>query len=148
MNYNFHFKFFSELSTTELYCLLQLREEVFVIEQNCIYKDIDTIDINCFHLLMTKGSELIGYCRIIEPGTKFINSSIGRVIIKQTYRGRKLGLPLMKEAIMQCKKKWPNSGISISAQAHLTSFYSSLGFEVKGEIYDEDGIPHIKMEIE
>jgi len=147
MDYNFSFKHFSELSAAELYVVLQLRQNVFIIEQNCIYPDLDNVDLSCFHLMMTNDSDLIGYCRIIEPGIAYNTSSIGRVIIKTAFKGKKLGLQLMKEAILCCKNNWPDSGISISAQAHLKGFYSSLSFVEQGKIYDEDGIPHIKMEL-
>lgn len=146
MNHTFLIKHFSELTSIELYQVLQLRQDVFIIEQNCIYPDIDSVDLTCYHLLMTNNMELIGYCRVIEPGVKYPASSIGRVVIKPFFRGNKLGYPLMNQAINYCLKKWTNSGISISAQAHLKEFYARLGFVKKGEIYDEDGIPHIKME--
>jgi ElaA protein len=148
MDYNFSFKHFSELSTTELYKILQLRQDVFIIEQNCIYADLDNVDLNCYHLMMIKNSELICYCRIIAPGIKYKSSSIGRVIVRPKYRGNKLANSLMKESISCCRKAWKNFGISISAQAHLKDFYSSLGFKQQGEIYDEDGIPHLKMVLE
>jgi len=148
MDYNFSYKHFSELSTTELYKILKLRQDVFIVEQSCIYADLDDVDLNCFHLLMTKNSELIGYSRIIAPGVKYTRSSIGRVIIKPEFRGNKLAYSLMKKSINCCKIDWKYFGISISAQAHLKNFYFSLGFIQQGEVYDEDGIPHIKMVLE
>jgi ElaA protein len=148
MDYNFSYKHFSELSTTELYKILKLRQDVFIVEQNCIYADLDDVDLNCFHLMMIKNSELIGYSRIIAPGIKYTSSSIGRVIIKPEFRGNKLAYSLMKESINCCNIDWKNFGISISAQFHLMNFYFSLGFIQHGEVYDEDGIPHIKMVLE
>jgi ElaA protein len=147
MDNKFFFKHFSELTTFEMYKILQLRQDVFIIEQQCIYPDLDNVDLNCFHLVMKNENELIGYCRIIEPGIKYESSSIGRVIIKPEYRGKKLGIPLMTEAIKLCKLHWGKYDVSISAQAHLQKFYSSLGFICKGEIYNEDGIPHVKMQL-
>jgi predicted GNAT family N-acyltransferase len=111
MDHNFCYKHFSELSTTELYKILKLRQDVFIVEQNCIYADLDDVDLNCFHLMMIKNSELIGYSRIIAPGIKYTSSSIGRVIIKPGFRGNKLAYSLMKESINCCNIDWKNFGM-------------------------------------
>ena len=139
-------KSFDELNKNELYDLLKLRSEVFVVEQNCVYQDIDDKDIKGTHFFGQDGSDLIAYLRVMEAGVLYPNHiSIGRVVIKQTHRNKKLGNEILAEAIDFCRKKFPKTPIKISAQTHLKSFYNQLGFEFKGEAYLEDGIPHCAM---
>ena len=142
-------KSFNELSKNELYDLLKLRSEVFVVEQNCVYQDIDDKDIKGTHFFGQDGSDLIAYLRVTEAGVLYPNHiSIGRVVIKKTHRNKKLGNEILAEAIDFCRKKFPKTPIKISAQTHLKSFYNQLGFEFKGEAYLEDGIPHCAMYLE
>ena len=139
-------KSFDELNKNELYDLLKLRSEVFVVEQNCVYQDIDDKDIKGTHFFGQDGSDLIAYLRVTEAGVLYPNHiSIGRVVVKQTHRNKKLGNEILANAIDFCRKKFPKTPIKISAQTHLKSFYNQLGFEFKGEAYLEDGIPHCAM---
>jgi|TARA_B110000908_G_scaffold169305_1_gene226166 ElaA protein len=142
-------KSFDELNKNELYDLLKLRSEVFVVEQNCVYQDIDDKDIKGTHFFGQDGSDLIAYLRVMEVGVLYPNHmSIGRVVVKQTHRNKKLGNEILANAIDFCRKKFPKTPIKISAQTHLKSFYNQLGFEFKGEAYLEDGIPHCAMYLE
>ena len=139
-------KSFDELSKNELYDLLKLRSEVFIVEQNCVYQDIDDKDIKGTHFFAHDGSDQIAYLRVMELGVFYPNHiSIGRVVVKQTHRNKKLGNEILANAIDFCRKKFPKTPIKISAQTHLKSFYNQLGFEFKGEAYLEDGIPHCAM---
>ena len=139
-------KSFDELNKNELYDLLKLRSEVFVVEQNCVYQDIDNKDKKGSHFFAHDGSDLIAYLRVMELGVFYPNHiSIGRVVVKQTHRNKKLGNEILVKAIDFCRKKFPKTPIKISAQTHLKAFYNQLGFEFKGEAYLEDGIPHCAM---
>ena len=139
-------KSFDELNKNELYDLLRLRSEVFVVEQNCVYQDIDNKDKKGSHFFAHDGSDLIAYLRVMELGVFYPNHiSIERVVVKQTHRNKKLGNEILAKAIDFCRKKFPKTPIKISAQTHLKSFYNQLGFEFKGEAYLEDGIPHCAM---
>lgn len=142
----FILKHFNDLSVPELYDLLQLREEVFQIEQNCIYKDIDDKDKECYHLLFYKAKELVAYCRIVPKGISYDEYvSIGRVVSKPKYRKEGFGRLLMKEAMIQMQNLFPDLPIKISAQKYLQKFYESYGFVAEEEWYMEDNIPHIAM---
>ena len=142
-------KSFDELNKNELYDLLKLRSEVFVVEQNCVYQDIDDKDIKGTHIFGHDGNDQIAYLRVMELGVFYPNHiSIGRVVVKQTHRNKKLGNEILANAIDFCRKKFPKTPIKISAQTHLKSFYNQLGFEFKGEAYLEDGIPHCAMYLE
>jgi len=145
MELKFEIKRFNELSTQELYVLLQLRSEVFVVEQNCVYQDIDGKDAKAIHLLGTYNNELVAYVRIFKPGDYFEQASIGRVVVKQMYRDRKWGYDLMKEAIQATETVFNETKITISAQLYLKKFYENLGFTQTSEMYLEDDIPHIEM---
>ncbi|CDF81266.1 GCN5-related N-acetyltransferase [Formosa agariphila KMM 3901] len=138
-------KFFNELTINELYALLQLRSEVFVVEQNCVYQDIDGKDNKALHVLGFKNNELVAYTRIFRSGDYFENASIGRVIVKATERTHKYGYDIMKASIHAVNDEFRETTIKISAQKHLESFYNNLGFNCISEPYLEDGIPHIGM---
>jgi len=139
-------KSFDELNKNELYDLLKLRSEVFVVEQNCVYQDIDHKDIKGSHFFAHNGTDLIAYLRVIELGVFYPNHiSIGRVVVKQTHRNKKFGNEILVKAIDFCRKKFPKTPIKISAQTHLKAFYNQFGFEFKGEAYLEDGVPHCAM---
>ena len=145
MELKFKIKRFNELSLSELYELLKLRSEVFVVEQNCVYLDVDGKDDKAIHLLGTFDDELVAYVRIFKPGDYFDEASIGRVLVKQIYRDRKWGYDLMHEAIRVIKAELNETNITISAQCYLQKFYENVGFIQTSEIYLEDDIPHIEM---
>uniref|UniRef100_UPI0032163A35 GNAT family N-acetyltransferase n=1 Tax=uncultured Draconibacterium sp. TaxID=1573823 RepID=UPI0032163A35 len=141
----FTFKHFSELSTTELYDILQLRAEIFVVEQDCVYNDLDGLDKDAVHQFYKKENKIIAYSRLLKPGTRFPNYSIGRVIVKETERGTRLGIQMMEEAKSFIVNEWKATKIKISAQKYLQKFYENLNFKVVTEEYLEDGIPHFGM---
>lgn len=136
---------FAQLTPATLYSILHLRTEVFVIEQDCVYQDMDNYDQQALHLCGMADSELLGYARLLAPGVKYPAASIGRVITAAMARGTGRGRELMLQAISQCNAQWPGAGITISAQHHLEKFYHSVGFATVSEPYQEDGIPHIEM---
>jgi len=140
-------KSFDELTTLELYALLQLRSEVFVVEQNCAYQDVDGYDQSAMHLLMYLDDELCAYSRLIPPGIKYKSASLGRVVTQRSARGGGHGKALMESAKAHCERLWPQMGLTISAQAYLEKFYQSLGFKTESEPYMEDDIPHIQMRL-
>lgn len=136
---------FSELQNEELYQILKLRNEVFIVEQNCVYQDIDDKDHESYHLMCKVDGNLAGYTRLLPAGLSFKEISIGRVITSPKYRGLGLGKKLIEKSIDFCNTQWENSPIRIGAQLYLLKFYQSLGFIEEGEEYDEDGILHIEM---
>ena len=139
------FKGFSELSPFELYQVLRLRSEVFVVEQECIFLDMDNLDAASMHLQGRINDELIAYVRILPPGLAYEEPSIGRVITSPSARRTGAGKALMKKAIEEANSLYPNSSIKIGAQLYLKKFYEGFGFEQCSEMYLEDGIEHIKM---
>lgn len=145
MSLQFKIKPFNELSTQELYETLRLRSEVFVVEQNCVYQDIDNKDQKAIHVLGYYNDELAAYCRLFDAGNYFDNASIGRVIVSPKYRDKKFGHDLMREAILGVEKQFGKNQITISAQLYLQKFYESHGFVKTSEMYLEDDIPHIEM---
>lgn len=148
MNIDFQCKSFSELSVEELYLLLRLRSEVFIVEQNCPYQDLDNKDQVSYHLLMYKDNELAGYARLLPPGISYKEVSIGRVITSQQFRSKGYGRTLMNKAIEDCVRIFGKQKIVISAQVYALPFYKSLSFVSVGEEYMEDDIPHIQMILE
>lgn len=138
------FKKFNELNPFELYALLALRSEVFVVEQNCIYQDLDGIDQQSIHLLFYNELDLIGTLRIVPKGLIYNEIAIGRVCLDQNYRLKGNGKVLMQAGIEYVMKE-EKQAIRISAQAHLEKFYTDLGFKSTEKAYLEDGIPHIEM---
>ncbi|MBK8353420.1 MAG: GNAT family N-acetyltransferase [Saprospirales bacterium] len=139
-------KYFDDLTIPELYDILQLREEVFQIEQNCIYKDIDDKDKKCFHLMLYKEQELVAYCRLVPAGISYDGyASIGRVVSKPIYRKDGFGKQLMEQAMQKMTQIFSHLPIKISAQAYLQKFYESFGFVRVSDEYMEDDIPHIAM---
>ncbi|WP_159801458.1 GNAT family N-acetyltransferase [Flavobacterium sp. MK4S-17] len=145
MNPEFKIKRFNELSLQELYKVLQLRSEVFVVEQNCVYQDVDGKDEKALHLLGIYDNEIFGYSRLFAPGYYFDDASIGRVAIAMKFRNRKWGHSLIQAAIQGIYSNFGKVPITISAQLYLKNFYESHGFVQQGEVYPEDGIPHIQM---
>ena len=142
----FSCKAFAELSLQELYNIMVLRQEVFVVEQNCPYLDADGKDEASYHLLGYENGEIIAYTRLTPKGITYPkHPSIGRVLTTKKARGKGLGNLLMEESIAYCEKIFGEEAIKISAQCYLLKFYNALGFETIGEEYLEDGIPHISM---
>ncbi len=138
-------KYFNELTVEELYGLLRLREQVFIIEQNCIYPDLDNKDQKAIHILGKLDGKIIAYSRIFKSGDYFETASIGRVVTDNSYRNLKIGHTLVAKSIQEIKNYFKQDFITISAQCYLLGFYKSLGFEPIGEEYLEDNIPHIRM---
>lgn len=145
MTLSYTIKSFDELTNTELYTMLRLRSEIFVVEQNCPYLDLDNKDQKSFHLLYYVNNEFAGSTRLVPAGLSFKENSIGRVVISNSYRGLGLGKKLMEASIEGCYEKFGKGPIRIGAQYHLSKFYQSLGFVEQGEVYEEDEIPHIEM---
>ncbi|MFK7050644.1 MULTISPECIES: GNAT family N-acetyltransferase [Flavobacterium] len=142
----FKIKHFNELSIDELYEILYLRSEVFVVEQNCPYLDVDKKDSKAIHVLGYIDDELASYCRLFNPGDYFQeSSSIGRVVVSPKHRSLKLGHELMKVAIDILETNYYQKDITISAQEYLVKFYQSHGFVITSETYLEDAIPHVEM---
>lgn len=138
---------FDALSLRELHDLLRARQQVFAIEQNCVYLDIDGADEHCLHLAAWRpgGREPLAYARIVPPGLKYAEASIGRVITTAPGRGLGLGRELMRRAVAAAREWHPGHGLRISAQSYLEGFYGGFGFQIVGERYLEDGIPHTEM---
>ena len=138
-------KTFSELDKDELYQILRLRSEVFVVEQVCVYQDIDNKDQIAIHLLYKKEDEIIAYTRIFKKGDYYENPSIGRVVVSKNNRGKDLGKEIMLESMKYISNNIKAEKIELSAQMYLDTFYKDLGFYSKGQEYLEDGIPHQRM---
>lgn len=136
---------FDELSPTQLYAILQLRNEVFVVEQNCVFQDADDKDQPSWHLMGWKDSKLVAYTRLVPAGICYEQPSIGRVVICPKMRKSGLGKELMEKSISMIYKLWQVQPIRISAQLYLKSFYESFGFQQCSEVYLEDNIEHIAM---
>ncbi|MFP8966249.1 GNAT family N-acetyltransferase [Pokkaliibacter sp. CJK22405] len=133
---------FSELTTSQLYHLLKLRQDVFILEQQCLYPDIDGIDPESLHCLWETDGQLDGYIRVIpEPD----QARIGRVVLRESARGTGLAGKLMAEVVRLCEERFPEQDQVLSAQAHLVGFYGRFGFVEESEEYLEDGIPHVDM---
>lgn len=138
---------FDQLSTFQLYQLLQLRVNVFVVEQTCPYPELDNKDHapGACHLLGYQGEQLVACARLLPPGVSYDNASIGRVATLQSARGNGLGHDLLSQALTHCQQLWPQQAIEISAQAHLQAFYRQHGFARTTEVYLEDDIEHVGM---
>ena len=138
-------KSFQELTINELYDILQLRVEVFCVEQNCVYQDIDGKDEKAHHVIGKKDNKIIAYTRIFKPGDYFKEASIGRVVVCKEERQHKYGYDIMEASIQAVSDYFKVTTIKLSAQTYLRKFYNNLGFKEIGEEYLEDGIPHIAM---
>jgi ElaA protein len=139
------FKSFKELTPHELYAIMQLRSEVFVVEQNCPYQDADNKDPDSHHLMCWKDHGLIAYTRIVAPGISYVESSIGRVVTSPSVRKTGIGKILMRKSIEAARNLYPQHSIKIGAQLYLKRFYESFSFVQTSETYLEDNIPHIEM---
>ena len=140
-------KKFDALSVAELYQILRLRSEIFVVEQNCVYQDLDNKDQKALHLFGEYDGKIIAYSRLFKAGDYFDCSSIGRVVVATNYRDKKFGHDLIKQGIAEIRNNFNEENITISAQLYLKKFYESHGFIQTSEMYLEDDIPHIEMKI-
>ncbi|NQZ31995.1 MAG: GNAT family N-acetyltransferase [Oceanospirillaceae bacterium] len=146
-------KKFNELSINELYSIIKARQDVFIMEQDCVYADLDGADHECLHLFATLESDdlntphlnIVAYLRIVPPGVKYPQASLGRILTTSQARGTGAGTSLVTKALEQIERDHPAQDIKISAQVYLQKFYKSFGFKNISEIYDEDGIDHIDM---
>lgn len=138
-------KTFDSLTPHELYAILRLRTEVFVIEQTCIFQDMDNKDQQCYHLMCWNDGLLIAYARLVPPGISYEEPSIGRVVAPPAVRGNGIGKLLMEKSIEEVIKLYGKTPIKLGAQLYLKNFYESLGFRQTSDIYNEDGINHIEM---
>lgn len=138
-------KKFQELSLEELYEILKIRSEIFVVEQKCPYLDPDGKDMRSEHVMIKEMGEIIAYARVIKPGVSYDESSIGRILVVEKSRGKLFGKKLVQKAMDHITQIWGENRIKIGAQTYLTKFYSELGFRAVSESYLEDGIPHIDM---
>jgi ElaA protein len=137
---------FENLTPHELYALLALRQRVFVIEQNCPYDDIDGCDPACLHLLgENQDGQILASVRVVPPGVKYTEPSIGRVVVSPEGRGLGLGKAIMQHGIAKCGELYPSQPIRIGAQRYLERFYTELGFATVSNPYEEDGIWHVEM---
>lgn len=140
-----HVKSFEQLSADELYRILEQRVNVFMLEQNCLYPEIDGKDPRSFHLFAETNGQIAAYCRMLPPGVAYDQASIGRVLVGGDFRGRGLAQELMTRAIAFLTEERGEREIKIQAQHYLEKFYGSLGFRPISDVYPEDGIPHVDM---
>jgi ElaA protein len=145
MKLEFKWSRLESFTALELYEIIKARESVFVVEQQCPYQETDDLDPYAWHLSVLVNGELAAYARVVDPGIKNSQPSIGRVMTLKKFRGLGIGRALMEEAIKFTELTFPENDIKISAQVYLKKFYESLGFRASGEPYDEDGILHIDM---
>lgn len=138
-------KTFDQLELKQLYSILKARVDVFVLEQNCAYQEIDGIDEKCMHLFEEENGEIISYCRLIPREVLYEEPSIGRILVQKKYRGENRARPLIEEAIRILKEELNANEIKIHGQVYLQKFYESFGFKGVTDVYLEDGIPHIDM---
>ncbi|MBL7683028.1 MAG: GNAT family N-acetyltransferase [Flavipsychrobacter sp.] len=145
MQLNWRLKAFTELSNYELYEILKLRSKVFVVEQNCVFQDMDDKDTKCLHLMGFADNALVAYSRLVPSGVSYKEVSIGRVVTDPDYRAKGLGKELMQLSIEKIEEAFGKHPIRIGAQLYLKDFYESFGFNINSAEYIEDGIPHIEM---
>jgi ElaA protein len=146
---NWECKFFDALTVHDLYAITRLRNEVFVVEQNCVFQDADNKDQQCHHLMgWTSKKQLAAYARIVPPGVSYLYGSIGRVVSSPAVRKSGAGKALMQHAIQEYNRLFGKQPIKIGAQLYLKKFYESFGFRQAGDMYLEDNIPHIEMLLE
>lgn len=138
-------KEFIDLSIYELYSILKLRQEVFIVEQKCNYLDCDDFDLNAIHVSARKDLNLIGYLRVIKPNVISKNAVLGRILVNIKNRKNSIGKKIILHSIKLIEDEFPNTNIEMSAQSYLIKYYKKFGFETYGNEYLEDNIPHIKM---
>ena len=134
-----------ELGAEQLYAVLAARVAVFVVEQKCAYQDLDGLDSEAEHLVVWSGADVAGYLRVLAPGTRFADPSIGRIITTRPFRGSGLGRELVAQGIERARERYPGRALRISAQQYLEKFYGEFGFVTASEPYLEDDIPHVEM---
>lgn len=142
---HWHTKAFEELTLDELYDIMQLRTDIFVVEQNCPYPELDGKDKNCLHVFATQHGQVVAYARIVPPGLSYKEISIGRVVVHAAHRKDGLGRILIDLTLEKIEEEFGAQPIQIGAQCYLKKFYGSFGFEPASEEYLEDGIPHVDM---
>lgn len=145
MSINWNCKLFDELNVHELYAILRLRTEVFVVEQNCVFQDMDNKDQSSYHVCGWASDQLVAYTRLVPAGVSYEQASIGRVITAPSARSTGMGKELMQYSIKKLYERWGKQSIKLGAQLYLKKFYESFGFQQTSDIYIEDGIPHIEM---
>ena len=137
---------FSELSAAQLYAILKVRSEVFVLEQNCVYQDIDGLDLQCLHVIAwSDDQQVAAYLRVVPPGLKYAEVSLGRVVSSNAVRGTGIGKKLMGNAMNLVEQNYPGQPVLIQAQSYLENFYQTFGFVTVSDVLMEDGIPHFMM---
>ncbi|WP_024620242.1 GNAT family N-acetyltransferase [Metaclostridioides mangenotii] len=142
---NFQIKKFEDLTANQIYEILRIRSEVFVVEQNCAFQDCDNDDQNSYHIFTTDNVRIVSYLRVLKRGISYDEISIGRVLVAKDQRGKGIAKELLIKAIEFIENTLNECEIRISAQEYLKEFYSSLGFEISSDMYLEDEIPHIEM---
>jgi ElaA protein len=135
----------AELDAAQLHTLFAAREAVFVVEQQCAYQELDELDLEAAHLIGWQGTRVAAYLRVLAPGVKFVEPSMGRVLTSKAHRGTGLGRELVHRGLQYVDDEYPDTALRISAQLYLERFYHSFGFVTASEPYPEDGIPHIEM---
>ena len=145
MDYDVDVRSMDAFSATELYTLLKLRTDVFIVEQRCIYPELDGRDGEALHLRLLSGGELLAAARVFAPGKIAETVKIGRVVVASAYRGRGLGQALMRAALDNCARLFPGEPVALSAQSHLVPFYRALGFTTTSDEYLDAGVPHVNM---
>jgi ElaA protein len=138
-------KAFDRLTVNELYDVMRLRIAAFIVEQQCCYQDADGLDISCWHLLGRTSAEIVGYLRVLRPGQRYAEASVGRLAVDKRYRGTGLGRQLAEEGLRLVNRLYPGQPLRVTAQQYLERFYESFGFVRVGEPFSEDGIPHVEM---
>ncbi|MGL5230584.1 MAG: GNAT family N-acetyltransferase, partial [Cetobacterium sp.] len=141
-------KKFNELTLEELYEILKLRSEVFVVEQKCIYNDIDGKDLTSSHIMIKENGKIKAYLRALQPGVSYEDASLGRVLVSPDARGKGYAKVIVTKGVEYILNNFNTIKITIGAQEYLKNFYSEIGFKPISEVYDEDGIPHLDMTFE
>ena len=144
---NWEWKKIDDFSAKEMHEVLYERTKVFVVEQNCVYQEVDELDLNSWHLVGKNNNKFIAYARIIFPGVKTNMPSIGRVLVNINYRNMGIAKELLTECLNKCRIEYPNTTIYLQAQFRLKAFYESFGFKTVGDVYDDEGIDHIDMQL-
>jgi len=138
-------KKFEDLTNSQLYEMLKLRQDIFIIEQACIYPELDNKDQGAYHLMAFDAQRMVGCLRILDRGVSYEEASIGRVVVSESLRGKGIAKEMMQRALAFLKNERGEQGARISAQSYTIPFYQGVGFEVVSGEYDEDGIPHVEM---
>lgn len=135
----------NELSPLQVYALLEARSAVFVVEQNCVYQDMDGLDVHALHLIGWSDTQVAACLRILAPGVKYVEPSIGRVVTTQPFRGTGTGRALLELGVARMDSDYPTLATRIGAQAYLQKFYQDFGFRTVSDVYLDDGIEHVEM---